>query len=170
MGCGRKNRWKIRVKAVRRACINKSTFMPTIRTSTPWPTRAPGRDGGAVVASLPSPDRQGCDERTSGWPADIPRLAKHQRRSTPVCGFPAGLFINQVEAALRKCIAERPAARLKRRSAQVVLSFCVQGMLYTFTSYCGQMDETRLVALLYLSQGQRRRSGCEYSKAMAAAL
>ena len=31
---------------------------------------------------------------------------------------------------------------------KVVLSFCVQGCYYTFTSYCGQMDETRLVALL----------------------
>ena len=31
---------------------------------------------------------------------------------------------------------------------KVVLSFCVQGCYYTFTGYCGQMDEKRLVALL----------------------
>ena len=31
---------------------------------------------------------------------------------------------------------------------KIVLSFCVQGCYYTFTSYCGQMDEKRLVALL----------------------
>ena len=31
---------------------------------------------------------------------------------------------------------------------KVVLSFCVQGCYYTFTTYCGQMDEKRLVTLL----------------------
>ena len=31
---------------------------------------------------------------------------------------------------------------------KVVLSFCVQGCYYTFTTYCGQMVEKRLVTLL----------------------
>ena len=35
-----------------------------------------------------------------------------------------------------------------RDRRKVVLSFCVQGCYYTFTGYCGQMDEKRLVTLL----------------------
>ena len=31
---------------------------------------------------------------------------------------------------------------------RIVLSFCVQGCYYTFTSYCDQVDEKRLVTLL----------------------
>ena len=53
-----------------------------------------------------------------------------------------------VEAALRKCVAESDPAFENDVVRKVVLSFCVQGCYYTFTSYCGQMDETRLVALL----------------------
>ena len=67
----------------------------------------------------------------------------------PLSGYlRQGLFINRVEAALRKCIAESDPAFENDVVRKVVLSFCVQGCYYTFTSYCGQMDETRLVALL----------------------
>lgn len=53
-----------------------------------------------------------------------------------------------MEAALRKCIAESDPAFENDVVRKVVLSFCVQGCYYTFTSYCGQMDEKRLVTLL----------------------
>ena len=63
-------------------------------------------------------------------------------------GSRQGLFINRVEAALRKCIAESDPAFENDVVRKVVLSFCVQGCYYTFTTYCGQMDEKRLVTLL----------------------
>ena len=76
-----------------------------------------------------------------------------------------------MEAALRKCIAESDPAFENDVVRKVVLSFCVQGCYYTFTSYCGQMDETRLVALLASIARAAQRSGCEYNKkAMAAAM
>ena len=46
------------------------------------------------------------------------------------------------------CIAQTDPTFETDVVRKVVLSFCVQGCYYTFTSYCGQMDEKRLVALL----------------------
>ena len=63
-------------------------------------------------------------------------------------GSRQGLFINRVEAAMCKCISERDPSFDADVVRKIVLSFCVQGCYYTFTSYCGQMDEKRLVALL----------------------
>ena len=58
------------------------------------------------------------------------------------------VFINRVEAAMSKCISESDPSFDADVVRKIVLSFCVQGCYYTFTSYCGQMDEKRLVALL----------------------
>ena len=63
-------------------------------------------------------------------------------------GSRQGLFINRVEAAMSKCISESDPSFDADVVRKIVLSFCVQGCYYTFTSYCGQMDEKRLVALL----------------------
>ena len=122
---------KIRVKELcDRACINKSTFYAHYQDIYALANAMEDEMVEAVVASLPNLTARDVSERTE-W------LDSRQ-----------GLFINRVEAALRKCIAESDPAFENDVVRKVVLSFCVQGCYYTFTSYCGQMDETRLVALL----------------------
>ena len=49
---------------------------------------------------------------------------------------------------MSKCISESDPSFDADVVRKIVLSFCVQGCYYTFTSYCGQMDEKRLVTLL----------------------
>ena len=104
----------------------------------------------AVVASLPNLTARDVSERTEWLAREMfHAFVKHQREiNTLFADSRQGLFINRVEAALRRCIAESDPAFENDVVRKVVLSFCVQGCYYTFTSYCGQMDETRLVALL----------------------
>ena len=104
----------------------------------------------AVVASLPNLTARDVSERTEWLAREMFRaFVRHQNEiNTLFADSRQGLFINRVEAALRKCIAESDPAFENDVVRKVVLSFCVQGCYYTFTSYCGQMDETRLVALL----------------------
>ena len=68
--------------------------------------------------------------------------------SVLVSGSRQGLFINRVEQAMCQCIAQTDPTFETDVVRKVVLSFCVQGCYYTFTTYCGQMDEKRLVTLL----------------------
>ena len=49
---------------------------------------------------------------------------------------------------MSKCSSESDPSFDADVVRKIVLSFCVQGCYYTFTSDCGQMDEKRLVALL----------------------
>ena len=104
----------------------------------------------AVVASLPNLTARDVSERTEWLAREMFRaFVRHQNEiNTLFADSRQGLFINRVEAALRKCIAESDPAFENDVVRKVVLSFCVQGCYYTFTSYCGQIDETRLVALL----------------------
>ena len=129
---------KIRVKELcDRACINKSTFYAHYQDIYALANAMEDEMVEAVVASLPNLTARDVSERTEWLAREMFRAFVRQ-----------GLFINRVEAALRKCIAESDPAFENDVVRKVVLSFCVQGCYYTFTSYCGQMDETRLVALL----------------------
>ena len=103
-----------------------------------------------VVESLPQLTARDVSERTEWLAREMFRaFVRHQNEiNTLFADSRQGLFINRVEAALRKCIAESDPAFENDVVRKVVLSFCVQGCYYTFTSYCGQMDEKRLVALL----------------------
>ena len=128
---------KIRVKELcDRACINKSTFYAHYQDIYALANAMEDEMVEAVVASLPNLTARDVSVRHQN---EINTLFADSRQ---------GLFINRVEAALRKCIAESDPAFENDVVRKVVLSFCVQGCYYTFTSYCGQMDETRLVALL----------------------
>ena len=76
-------------------------------------------------------------------------FAEHQEEIAVLfSGSRQGLFINRVEQAMCQCIAQTDSTFETDVVRKVVLSFCVQGCYYTFTSYCGQMDEKRLVTLL----------------------
>ena len=130
---------KIRVKELcDRACINKSTFY------------AHYQDIYALANAMEDEMVEAVSERTEWLAREMFRaFVRHQNEiNTLFADSRQGLFINRVEAALRKCIAESDPAFENDVVRKVVLSFCVQGCYYTFTSYCGQMDETRLVALL----------------------
>ncbi len=61
---------------------------------------------------------------------------------------------------MSKCISESDPSFDADVVRKIVLSFCVQGCYYTFTSYCGQMDEKRLVALLASIARAAQKSGC----------
>ena len=142
---------KIRVKELcDRACINKSTFYAHYQDIYALANAMEDEMVEAVVASLPNLTARDVSERTEWLAREMFRaFVRHQNEiNTLFADSRQGLFINRVEAALRKCIAESDPAFENDVVRKVVLSFCVQGCYYTFTSYCGQMDETRLVALL----------------------
>ena len=123
---------KIKVKELcDLACINKSTFY------------AHYQDIYALAASDVS-------ERTEWLTREMFRAFTRKQTEIGILfsGSRQGLFINRVEAAMSKCISESDPSFDADVVRKIVLSFCVQGCYYTFTSYCGQMDEKRLVALL----------------------
>ena len=142
---------KIRVKELcDHACINKSTFYAHYQDIYALATAIEEELVEAVVESLPRLTASDVSERTEWLTRELFRaFVKNQDAVNIVfADSRQGLFINRVEAALRKCIAESDPSFESDVVRKVVLSFCVQGCYYTFTSYCGQMDEKKLVALL----------------------
>ena len=165
---------KIRVKELcDRACINKSTFYAHYQDIYALANAMEDEMVEAVVASLPNLTARDVSERTEWLAREMfHAFAKHQREiNTLFADSRQGLFINRVEAALRKCIAESDPAFENDVVRKVVLSFCVQGCYYTFTSYCGRWTRPVWWPCLPPLQGRPRRSGCEYNKkAMAVAM
>ena len=103
-----------------------------------------------VVESLPQLTARDVSERTEWLTREMFRAFTRNQTEIGILfsGSRQGLFINRVEAAMSKCISESDPSFDADVVRKIVLSFCVQGCYYTFTSYCGQMDEKRLVALL----------------------
>ena len=125
---------KIKVKELcDLACINKSTFYAHYQDIYALANAMEDEMVEVVVESLPQLTARDVSERTEWLTREM---------------FRQGLFINRVEAAMSKCISESDPSFDADVVRKIVLSFCVQGCYYTFTSYCGQMDEKRLVALL----------------------
>ncbi len=142
---------KIRVKELcDLACINKSTFYAHYQDIYALATAMEDEMVQAVVESLPRLTASDVSERTEWLAREMFRaFTSHQNEiSTLFSGSRQGLFINRVEEAMRRCISENDPTFETDVVRKIVLSFCVQGCYYTFTSYCGQMDEKRLVALL----------------------
>ena len=142
---------KIRVKELcDLACINKSTFYAHYQDIYALATAIEEELVDAVVESLPRLTASDVSERTEWLTRELFRAFAQNQEAVNIVFADSrqGLFINRVEAALRKCIAESDPTFESDVVRKVVLSFCVQGCYYTFTSYCGQMDETRLVARL----------------------
>ena len=104
----------------------------------------------AVVESLPRLTASDVSERTEWLTREMFRAFTRNQNEISILfsGSRQGLFINRVEQAMCQCIAQTDPTFETDVVRKVVLSFCVQGCYYTFTSYCGQMDEKRLVALL----------------------
>ena len=142
---------KIKVKELcDLACINKSTFYAHYQDIYALANAMEDEMVQAVVASLPQLTASDVSERTEWLAREMFRafMTNQKEINTLFSGSRQGLFINRVEEALRQCIAESDPAFENDVVRKIVLSFCVQGCYYTFTSYCGQMDEKRLVALL----------------------
>ena len=142
---------KIRVKELcDRACINKSTFYAHYQDIYALANAMEDEMVQAVVESLPRLTASDVSERTEWLTREMFRAftARQAEITVLFSGSRQGLFINRVEQAMCHCIAQTDPTFEADVVRKVVLSFCVQGCYYTFTSYCGQMDEKRLVALL----------------------
>ena len=142
---------KIKVKELcDLACINKSTFYAHYQDIYALANAMEDEMVEAVVAGLPQLTARDVSERTEWLTRELFRaFTQHQKEvNTLFSGSRQGLFINRVEEALSRCISESDPSFDTDVVRRVVLSFCVQGCYYTFTSYCGQMDEKRLVTLL----------------------
>ena len=123
---------KIRVKELcDRACINKSTFYAHYQDIYALANAMEDEMVEAVVASLPNLTARDVSERTEWLAREMFRaFVRHQNEiNTLFADSRQGLFINRVEAALRKCIAESDPAFENDVVRKVVLSFCVQGVL-----------------------------------------
>ena len=142
---------KIKVKELcDLACINKSTFYAHYQDIYALANAMEDEMVEAVVEGLPRLTASDVSERTEWLAREMFRaFSLHQTEiNTLFSGSRQGLFINRVESALSQCIAQSDPSFEQDVVRKIVLSFCVQGCYYTFTSYCGQMDEKRLVALL----------------------
>ena len=132
---------KIKVKELcDLACINKSTFYAHYQDIYALANAMEDEMVEVVVES----------QRTEWLTREMFRAFTRNQTEIGILfsGSRQGLFINRVEAAMSKCISESDPSFDADVVRKIVLSFCVQGCYYTFTSYCGQMDEKRLVALL----------------------
>ena len=142
---------KIKVKELcDLACINKSTFYAHYQDIYALANAMEDEMVEVVVAGLPQLTANDVSERTEWLAREMFRaFTTHQNEiNTLFSGSRQGLFINRVEDALRKCISQSDPSFENDVVRKIVLSFCVQGCYYTFTNYCGQMDEKRLVTLL----------------------
>ena len=142
---------KIKVKELcDLACINKSTFYAHYQDIYALANAMEDEMVEVVVESLPQLTARDVSERTEWLTREMFRAFTRNQNEIGILfsGSRQGLFINRVEAAMCKCISERDPSFDADVVRKIVLSFCVQGCYYTFTSYCGQMDEKRLVALL----------------------
>ena len=134
---------KIKVKELcDLACINKSTFYAHYQDIYALANAMEDDMVEVVVESRP--------QLTEWLTREMFRAFTRNQTEIGILfsGSRQGLFINRVEAAMSKCISESDPSFDADVVRKIVLSFCVQGCYYTFTSYCGQMDEKRLVALL----------------------
>lgn len=142
---------KIKVKELcDRACINKSTFYAHYQDIYALANAMEDEMVDTVVASLPQLTASDVSERTEWLTRELFRAftANQREINTLFSGSRQGLFINRVEQAIARCISEGDPSFDTDVVRRIVLSFCVQGCYYTFTSYCDQVDEKRLVALL----------------------
>ena len=142
---------KIKVKELcDLACINKSTFYAHYQDIYALANAMEDEMVEEVVESLPQLTARDVSERTEWLTREMFRAFTRNQTEIGILfsGSRQGLFINRVEAAMSKCISESDPSFDADVVRKIVLSFCVQGCYYTFTSYCGQMDEKRRVALL----------------------
>ena len=142
---------KIKVKELcDLACINKSTFYAHYQDIYALATAMEEELVEAVVASLPQLTASDVSDRTEWLARELFHAFVKNKEAVDIVFSDSrqGLFINRVEQAMCQCIAQTDPTFETDVVRKVVLSFCVQGCYYTFTSYCGQMDEKRLVALL----------------------
>ncbi|MFR9066914.1 MAG: TetR/AcrR family transcriptional regulator [Faecalibacterium prausnitzii] len=142
---------KIRVKELcDRACINKSTFYAHYQDIYALANAMEDEMVHAVVESLPRLTASDVSERTEWLAREMFRaFTAHQAEiSVLFSGSRQGLFINRVEQAMCQCIAQTDPTFEIGRSAQGGAFLLRRGASYTFTTYCGQMDEKRLVTLL----------------------
>ena len=152
---------KIRVKELcDRACINKSTFYAHYQDIYALANAMEDEMVEAVVASLPNLTARDVSERTEWLAREMFRaFVRHQNEiNTLFADSRQGLFINRVEAALRKC-------------ARWCCPSACRGATTPLPATAARWTRPVWWPCLPLSQGQRRRSGCEYNKkAMAAAM
>ena len=142
---------KIKVKELcDLACINKSTFYAHYQDIYALAGAIEEELVESVVASLPQLTASDVSERTEWLTRELFRAFVKNKDAVDIVFADSrqGLFINRVESAMSKCISASDPTFENDVVRKIVLSFCVQGCYYTFTSYCGQMDEKRLVALL----------------------
>ena len=142
---------KIKVKELcDLANINKSTFYAHYQDIYALAKAMEDEMVDVVVASLPQLTASDVSERTEWLTRELFRAFVQNQKEVNIVFSDSrqGLFINRVEEALSRCISERDPSFDSDVVRKIVLSFCVQGCYYTFTNYCGQMDEKRLVALL----------------------
>lgn len=142
---------KIKVKELcDLACINKSTFYAHYQDIYALANAMEEEMVQKVVASLPQLTSDDISERTEWLTREMFRaFVEHQDEINTL--FPESrqaLFINRVEEAMRRCIAMGDPEFETDLVRKIVLSFCVQGCFYTFTGYCDQMEEQKLVNLL----------------------
>ena len=142
---------KIKVKELcDLACINKSTFYAHYQDIYALATAMEEELVEAVVASLPQLTANDVSDHTEWLARELFHAFVKNKEAVDIVFSDSrqGLFINRVEQALSRCISASDPSFENDVVRKIVLSFCVQGCYYTFTSYCGQMDEKRLVALL----------------------
>ena len=128
---------KIRVKELcDRACINKSTFYAHYQDIYALANAMEDEMVHAVVESLPRLTASDVSERTEWLAREMFRaFTAHQAEiSVLFSGSRQGLFINRVEQAMCQCIAQTDPTFETDVVRKVVLSFCVQGCYYTFTT------------------------------------
>ena len=128
---------KIKVKELcDLACINKSTFYAHYQDIYALANAMEDEMVEEVVESLPQLTARDVSERTEWLTREMFRAFTRNQTEIGILfsGSRQGLFINRVEAAMSKCISESDPSFDADVVRKIVLSFCVQGCYYTFTT------------------------------------
>ena len=130
------------------ACVNKSTFYAHYQDIYDLSDRLEKKLIADILNSVSAVELS--TEQTETLTRDLFRAFGQNQTAVNILfsGSRQGIFANCIEKGLRERLSEQDPTFAADPKRGILLSFCVQVCYYTFTSYCGQMDEKRLVTLL----------------------
>ena len=142
---------KIKIKDLcAMACINKSTFYAHYEDIYALANALENKLIESILASVPRTNDSVALHQAETLTRELFHAFMQNQRAVNILfsGSRQGIFANCIEKGLRERLTAQDPTFAADPKRGILLSFCVQGCYYTFTSYCGQMDEKRLVALL----------------------
>ena len=142
---------KIRIKDLcSLACINKSTFYAHYEDIYALANALENKLVEEILASVPRTHDAVALRQAETLTRELFQAFTRNQRAVNILfsGSRQGIFVDSIEKGLRQRFREADPTFAADLNRDILLSFCVQGCFYAFTSNSGRMDEAKLVELL----------------------